>query len=178
MDKLFALDLGQMWVPSTSVLEIVVRGSIIYLSIFLMLRVVLKRQSQGVSITDFLLIVLIADASQNGMADDYRSVTEGLVLVGTLVTWNFVLDWLVFKVPWLERLVQPPALLLVDNGRLVRRNLRQEFITMEELLSNLRLQGVERVEDAAKAYMEPNGAISVIKKDGGESHKTRPKPAT
>src|SRR5690348_6338464 len=100
MDKVFDLDLQRMWVPSTSVLEILVRGSIMYLSIFLILRVILKRQSQGVSITDILLIVLIADASQNGMSAQYRSVTEGLLLVGTLVFWNFLLDWLAYKVSW------------------------------------------------------------------------------
>jgi uncharacterized membrane protein YcaP (DUF421 family) len=164
MDKLFSLDLQHMWVPTTSVLEILVRGSIMYLSIFLILRVILKRQSQGVSITDILLIVLIADASQNGMSAQYRSVTEGLLLIGTLVFWNFLLDWLAYTSPWFGRLVQPAALPLVENGRMLPKNMRQELITVEELLSNLRLEGVERIEDVAKAYMEPNGTISVIKK--------------
>ena len=164
MDKILSLDLHGMWIPTSSILEIVIRGSCIYLGIFIMLRIVLKRQSQGVSLSDILFIVLIADASQNGMADDYKSITEALVLIATLIFWNFFLDWVAFKVPRFGKLMQPPPLLLVDNGRMMKRNMRMEYITVEELLSNLRSEGVEKVEDAAKAYMEPNGTISVIKK--------------
>ena len=141
-------------------------GTILYLGLFIMLRMVLKRQSQGVSITDILLIVLIADASQNGMADEYRSVSEGLVLVATLVFWNYTLDWLAFRFPWFEKLILPQPLVLVQDGKILRRNMRQELITVEELMTSLRHQGIEKVHDVERAFMEPDGTISVIKRNG------------
>jgi uncharacterized membrane protein YcaP (DUF421 family) len=166
MDKLFGLNLHDMFVPSASLLEMIMRGTILYLGLFIMLRMVLKRQSQGVSITDILLIVLIADASQNGMADEYRSVSEGLVLVATLVFWNYTLDWLAFRFPWFEKLVQAQPLVLVQDGKILRRNMRQELITVEELMTSLRHEGIEKVHDVERAFMEPDGTISVIKRDG------------
>jgi len=83
-------ELNQSWqevfVPTHSLLERLVRGSIIYLIIFALLRVVLKRQTGGLSTPDILLVVLLADAAQNGMADEYRSMTEGIVVVCTIVS--------------------------------------------------------------------------------------------
>lgn len=76
---------GEAWhdvfVPTHSMFEMFVRGTTMYLVIFALLRFVLKRQSGGFSTPDLLLVVLLADAAQNGMADEYRSITEGVVVV-------------------------------------------------------------------------------------------------
>jgi uncharacterized membrane protein YcaP (DUF421 family) len=72
-----------------------------------MMRFILKRQSGGLSTPDVLLIVLLADAAQNGVAGEYRSVTEGILLVGTIVFWNFAVDWLEYRFPAMERLLRP-----------------------------------------------------------------------
>jgi uncharacterized membrane protein YcaP (DUF421 family) len=162
------LELSQAWhdmlVPTHSVAEMVARGTIMYLVIFAMMRFILKRQSGGLSIPDVLLIVLLADAAQNGMADDYRSVTEGIVLVGTIIFWNFAIDWLEYHFPAMERILRPAPLHLIENGTVLRRNLRQELVTMDELLSRLRQEGVEGPEDVESAFMEADGNISVKKK--------------
>jgi uncharacterized membrane protein YcaP (DUF421 family) len=86
----------EMFVPTHSLLAIIARGSIMYLAIFLLLRFVLKRQTGGLSTPDILLVVLLADAAQNGMANEYRSITEGIVLICTIIFWNFAIDWLEF----------------------------------------------------------------------------------
>jgi uncharacterized membrane protein YcaP (DUF421 family) len=109
---MFVLD--QAWhdvfVPTHSLLEMFVRGSIMYLVIFALLRFVLKRQTGGLSTPDILLIVLLADAAQNGMANEYRSVTEGIIVVGTIIFWNFAIDWLEFHfLPWSACCVPPPC---------------------------------------------------------------------
>jgi uncharacterized membrane protein YcaP (DUF421 family) len=98
------------------------------------------------------------------MAGEYRSVTEGAILVGTIIAWNWLIDWLNFRVPALQKWLEAPPLLLVDNGRLVHRNLRHEYVTQEELKSKLREKGVDDVRQVAKAYMEPDGSVSVIKR--------------
>src|SRR3989344_2128269 len=146
---------------TTSPIEIVIRGTAVYL--FLIFRFVLRRDIGSVTIADVLVLILIADASQNAMAGEYRTLSEGALLISTIVAWNYALDWASFRWPWLSRLISPPPLLLVRHGRVLQRNLQQELITTDELLSKLRSQGVEDVSKVRKAYMEPDGSISVLK---------------
>ena len=158
------IDWESVFVPSLSVFEIILRGSLIYLILFVVFRV-LRRGAGALGISDLLVVVLIADASQNALGSQYRSVTEGVVLVLTIVGWDYLLDWLVYRVPAMRNLIRPPELLLVKNGQLHKRNLRKEMITQEELLGELREQGVAKIEDVKYCYMESDGHISVVKKE-------------
>lgn len=160
------VDWAQVLQPQTPLLEILGRGSLTYLAIFIVLRVVLKRQSGQLGLSDMLVLVLIADASQNAMADDYRSVTDGVVLVLVIVGWAWLVDFLGYRFPAVERLVRPRPLPLIRHGRVIRANLRREFVSDEELMSQLRLQGIEDVAEVERAAMEPNGHLSVVRKDG------------
>lgn len=150
-----------MWEPSQSLLEIFIRGSLVYFALFLLLRV-LRRQSGDVGVADVLFIVLVADATQNAMAADYTSITEGLVLVGTLAFWDFALNWLGFHSAWAERILRPKPLLLVQNGRFIRHNMKKEMITETELCAKLREQGIDDPRDVEKCFLEGDGQISVI----------------
>ena len=118
--------------------------------------------------TDLLVVVLIADAAQNGMAKEYRSVTEGVVLVATIIGWDYALDWLGYRIPAFQRLVRPAPLTLVRDGKLLRQNMRRELITTEELMAHLREQGLASLKDVRSATMEADGRISVIKARPGE----------
>ena len=149
---------------SVSPLEVVVRGTAMYLFLFVLFRVVIKRRIGAVGMADILVLVIVADAAQNGMAGEYRSVTEGCLLVGTIVGWDLLIDWLAFRIPALQRVLEPPPLLLIDHGRILWRNLRKELVSEMELKSKLREHGVTDPHEVEKAYMEPNGEVSVIKK--------------
>jgi uncharacterized membrane protein YcaP (DUF421 family) len=164
------IDWKAIFVPDVSLLEIVLRGSLMYLAIFVLLRLVLKRQTGTLGTTDLLLITLLADASQNAMAGEYKSVPDGIVLVGTIIFWNYAFDWLSFKSPWFERLIEPAPLPLVKNGKLLRRNMRRELVTEAELLGQLREQGVADVAKVKEAHIESDGQISVIEFEQ-EQHK-------
>jgi uncharacterized membrane protein YcaP (DUF421 family) len=153
-----------MFMPQTPLLEIFVRGSVMYLAIFTLLRVILKRQSGALGTSDLLLIVLIADAAQNGMADDYKSITDGLLLVATLIFWNFFLDWLSYRVPAFHRLIQPAPIAIVRDGKILIRNLRKELLTEEELREQLREHGIDHVSAVKLAMLESDGRLSVIEK--------------
>ena len=167
MDTLFALDLGRLFTPTHSLIEIFLRGTLMYLGLVAILRFLLRRQAGSVGIADLLLIVVIADAAQNGFSDDYRSITEGILLVLTIVFWDFALDWLSFRFPAFRRLVRSPPLLIVEDGKPIRRNMRKESLNEEELMSELRQQGLERLSEVKRAYMEDDGHISIIKKKKG-----------
>ena len=166
MESLLQIDWKSVFVPTVSVLEIVVRGTFVYLLLFFVLRV-LRREAGALGISDLLVVVLIADAAQNAMGSEYKSVTEGAVLVGTIVGWDYFLDWLGFRVPALRRLLRPAPLPLVKDGRLLRQNMRREMITTEEMMSLLREQGLGSLDEVRRCYLEGDGHISVIKNDSG-----------
>ena len=164
MDILMQIDWRSIFVPSLHLAEIFLRGSIIYLFLFFLFRV-LRREAGAIGISDLLVVVLIADAAQNAMASEYKSITEGMILVGTIAFWDYFLDWLGYRIPFFGRLLRPPPLLLIKDGRMQRRNLRQEMITQEELMGQLREQGVGSVEEVKKCYLEGDGHVSVITRD-------------
>lgn len=169
-----SIDWSHMWVPGGNVLDIVLRGTVVYLVLFFYFRL-LRREAGNLGMADMLFVVLIADAVQNAMANEYRSVTEGLVLVGTLAFWDVLLNWLAFRFPAIEKIIQPPPLLLVRDGRVQHRNLRREMISREELDGQLRAQGVSSLDQVRLCYLESDGQFSVIRRKDGPA---RGKPKT
>ena len=163
-DKLLRVDWQSVFVPTESLLEIIIRGTIMYLAMFALLRV-FRRQAGSLSIADLLVIVVIADAAQNGMADDSKSVTESLVLICTIVFWDYFLDFLGFKSKIFERVIEPEKLEIIKDGKLLRRNMKKEMLTEDEVLSQMRQNGVEDVGEIKIAYLESDGHFSFIKKD-------------
>jgi len=166
MDSLLQIDWKAVFVPEVALLEIVLRGTLVYLLLFFVLRV-LRREAGALGISDLLVVVLIADAAQNAMSSEYKSVTEGAVLVGTIMAWDYSLDWLGYRFPAFARVLRPAPLPLVKDGRALRQNMRKEMISMEELMSQLREQGVEHLSEVKRCYLEGDGHVSVIKKDSG-----------
>jgi uncharacterized membrane protein YcaP (DUF421 family) len=158
------VDWQSVFVPSLHVGEIVVRGTITYLFLFVVFRV-LRRQVGAIGITDLLVVVLIADAAQNAMAGEYKSVTDGIILVSTIFFWDFLLNWLDYNFPWFRRLINPRPLLLIKDGHILSHNLRKQLITEGELTTKLREQGVESLEEVKASYLEADGNISVITTD-------------
>src|SRR5262245_65712599 len=154
----------QIFVPTGSLLELVVRSSLMYLLILAGFRL-FRRDAGSLSVSDLLVVVLIADAAQNGMAGEYKSLTEGVVIVGTIFAWNYALDWLAYRSRFVYWLLHPPSLLLVRNGQIQYRNLRSQLITKDDLLEQLREQGVESIGSVKKCYLESDGRMSVIQED-------------
>jgi hypothetical protein len=161
----YELDWAELFIPTVPALELILRGTLMYVGIFVVLRVLLRRVSGNVTIADLLMVTLIADAAQNAMASEYRSVTDGAILVLTIIFWNYLLDRLAFHSPWIGRFVYPAPLPLIRDGRLLWHNLRREFISEEELRGQMREQGVADYADVKLAHMEGDGRISIIKRE-------------
>jgi uncharacterized membrane protein YcaP (DUF421 family) len=178
---ILGFDLGAALIPDVSLFETVVRGIVMYLSIFVLLRVILRGRTSGVTVSDLLVLVLIADAAQNAMAADYMTLTNGLVLVATIILTSFAMDWLAFRSERLRRFVHPERKPLVVDGRILRKHMNEELITEDELMTQLRMNGVEDLGEVKAVYLEGNGAISVIQRDGkgdGAQGKGSKTPAT
>src|SRR4026207_361447 len=121
------IDWGEALLPWRGAPAIILRGTIVYFFILIIFRF-LRRGAGAIGISDLLVVVLIADAAQNAMSAEYTSVGDGLILVGTIVGWDYLLDWLVYRFPVMNKILRPPAVLLVKNGQIQKRNLRQEMI--------------------------------------------------
>lgn len=174
MSKFFEIDWQSVFVPTESVLEIILRGTIMYLFIFVLLRI-FRRQAGSFAIADLIVIVIIADAAQNGMAGDSKSVTEAVLLIGTIIFWDFFLDWLGFKSKFFERILEPQALPIIEDGKLVRQNMKSEMITYDEIVSQMRQQGIENIDEVKKACLESDGHFSFIKKEDTGEEQSNPK---
>src|SRR5688572_6639835 len=137
----------QLMIPDTALLEMFVRGTFIYLGIFVILRV-FRRPTGQLSVADVLLITIIADASQNAMAGGYESVTSGFMLIATIVFWDQLIDRLSFRYGWFAQLAEPRPVTLIREGKIERGSLEDQKITEDELLGHLRQHGIERPGEA------------------------------
>jgi uncharacterized membrane protein YcaP (DUF421 family) len=164
------VNLAEIFGLTVSPAELILRGSAVYWFLFLVFRYVLRRDVGSIGIADILVLVLIADAAQNAMAGGYTSVTDGFILVSTIVGWNYTLDWAAYHYEPIRHWAEPPPLPLIQDGHVLLRNLRREYITREELDAKLREAGVEDASEVRSACLETDGQISVIKKDddGGD----------
>lgn len=160
---LVAIDWKGMFIPTTSLWEIIIRGTLTYWFCFLYIRF-FRRGAGQLGIADLLLITLISDASQNSMTGDYNSVTEGCLLVGTLLFWDYAINWLGYRSVLFNKISEPAPVLLVKDGVVLRQNLKKELITASELISMLREQGVDQVADVKSCYIESSGNLSVVQK--------------
>jgi uncharacterized membrane protein YcaP (DUF421 family) len=134
-----------------------------YLCMLAIMRFVGRRQAGHFGPADLLVIVMIADAAQNGLGKDYSSVTEGVTLVLTIVSWEYFLDWLSFRFPSVRPILKLPSLKLIQNGRLEQNNLRKEMLTEEELRSQLRELEIENYNEV-KLCTLGDGRLSVLRK--------------
>jgi len=151
-----------MFTPDVPLLETVARGSIIYLAAFFLLRLSLRRTAGELTMLDFVFVLLAASSGADAMTGGSTSIVNSVVLIATIVAWNYGLNSLGYFVPVVERLVSPAPLQIIREGKVLHRNLRREFVTLDELHMQLREEGIERVEDVKAAYIEGDGTVSVI----------------
>lgn len=167
---------SEMFAFSAPVFELVIRGTIMFLVLFTLLRVVGKREAGVHSLTDLLVVVLVAQAAAHGMSTESRSIADSTVLIATILLWSVALDAIAYRWRPLGRLLKPAPSALVMDGVINQRALRREFMSRDELMAELRLHGVTDPSTVKRAYLEANGMISIVKTDPGELEEP-PKPA-
>jgi uncharacterized membrane protein YcaP (DUF421 family) len=159
------IDWNSVFFPSLGIAEIVVRGTLMYLGLFVILRFMGRRQAGHFGPADLLVIVLIADAAQNGLGKEYQSITEGLILVMTIVAWEYLIDWLTYRFPALRPVLRSPSLTLVRDGRIIEEAMRKEMLSIDDLASQLRQQQIEDVAEVKLAKFEGDGRLSVLRRE-------------
>lgn len=160
---LLVVDFEALFKIENSILELIIKGSAMYLGILLLFRVLPRRTGGEMAMMDLIFVLLIAEAATHSLGG-YSSVTEGFIVIGTLMAWNYLFNFLSYHIPIVEKMVSPPPLQIIKNGKLLKRNMRREYLTEEELTDHLRLEGIDNVDEVKAAYVEGDGKISVIAK--------------
>lgn len=146
-------------------IQVIVRTVIVYLFLVLILRLSGKREVGQMSILELIVILLISDAVQNSMVGDDTTLLGGLVAVMALLGLDYGLSLLTGRSRRLRHAIEGEPRLLVRDGRLLTKALREEKVEPEEVRAAIRTQGLARVEDVRLAVLETDGSISVIPMD-------------
>lgn len=165
---MFGVDWGHVLLPQVPFAETFVRGSVMFLALFAILRFAPNRMTGSLGVNDLLLLILLANAAQNANSGRYQSIGDGLLLIATVTGWSLVIGYGSQRLGVVQRFARPRPRLLVRRGRLLRDNLDRELITVEELWSQLRLEGIRRLDEVDAAILEPDGQVSVIRRSDRE----------
>jgi uncharacterized membrane protein YcaP (DUF421 family) len=153
------------FIPETSVLLLVLRSVVVYAFLLLALRLAGRRELGQMTSFDLVLLLLISNAVQNSINAGDNSLGGGLVSAVVLVTLNWLAGWASYRWRWAERLLQGRPVRVVTDGRVHFGALKRELLTLAELRSALRKQGVDRISDCAKVVLEPDGTLSAVRID-------------
>lgn len=145
----------------TPLYELVARGSALYLGVLVLFRLMPRRTGGELAAMDLIFVLLIAEAAAHAFGD-YTSIADGFIVIATLMFWNYLVNLASFRIPAIEKLVSSPAIQVIRDGQLLRRNMRKEYLTEEELMGHLRQEGIESAEGVKSATIEGDGRISVI----------------
>ncbi|MBI3951140.1 MAG: DUF421 domain-containing protein [Acidobacteria bacterium] len=154
-----------MWNFSHTLLEIVLRTTIIYVVVLIGIRFFGKREVGQMTPMDLVLLLLIANAVQNAMTGPDTSLTGGVVAALMLLSINAVISRLLWWHRRARRWVEGTPTLVIRHGTVLKENLAKERVPIEALHQALREHGVATIADVSLAVLEIDGSISVLKKD-------------
>ncbi len=145
--------------------EILLRATVTYFALVFLVRVIPKRNAGHISPNDMLTLIVVGAMGTDAIVGGSSSLGEILLMIGLIVAWSYVFDYAEFRFPFLGRVFRHRQTLLIENGRLLRRNMRREMVTEEELMAVLRKEGIGELSMAQSASLEADGEISVVKKE-------------
>jgi len=160
-------------IEAAKIFEILVRVVLVYLSCFILLRVSGRRELAELGAMDLLTMLLLSEAVSPAITGNEQSITGGVIAAATLLGVGVAFSWLSARSKRLDALIQGTAKILIVDGRVNAKTLRQLRITDEDLRSKLHEHGLLNVKDVARAYVEADGQITIIKREELESSRAR-----
>ena len=146
-------------------MDLVLRSVIMFFAIFVITRVVGRRELSTMEPFDLILLIVTGDLAQQAVTQSDYSITGGLTVLATMALLTVALSYTSWKVPRLRPVLDGEPLVLVQDGEIIERNLRRERITVDELLAEARLQQIASLDRVRFAVLETNGRISIIPAD-------------
>lgn len=143
-------------------MDLVFRAAIVFLFVFLITRLIGRRELNSLEPFDVILLVVLGDLVQQGVTQSDNSVTGTTIVIGTIVLCSSLLQWLSWRFPRLRRTIDGEPVVLVEHGRPIGHNLRRERLTVAELEAEARLQQIAGLSAVRLAVLETSGQISFL----------------
>jgi uncharacterized membrane protein YcaP (DUF421 family) len=147
-------------------MDIVVRAAIAFLFVFLLTRVVGRRELSSLEPFDLIMLIMLGDLVQQGVTQSDYSVTGIFLAAGTIALMTVLVSYLSFRFKRLRPVLDGEPIVIVQNGKPIEGNLERERLTVEEVAQEARLQMIASLADVEWAVLERTGQISFIKKSG------------
>jgi uncharacterized membrane protein YcaP (DUF421 family) len=144
--------------------DLVLRAIFLYFFVFLITRVIGRRELSSMAPFDLILLIVAGDAIQQGLTQDDYSVTGAVIVVGTFSLLQLGTSYMSFRFQRLRPLLEGEPIVIVQNGKVLERNLKRERVTQEEVAEEARQQQIASLEEVEWAVLEPSGQISFIPK--------------
>jgi uncharacterized membrane protein YcaP (DUF421 family) len=149
-------------------MDLMVRGIAVYLFLLLIFRISGKRSLRNVTTFDFVLLLIIAETTQQALVGDDASITGAFILIVLLVGADILLSLVKRSMPRVDRLLEGEPLVVLRHGVPLPQRMSKERIDDEDILSAAReTRGIDRLEDIERAVLERNGAISIMPRRRG-----------
>lgn len=145
-------------------MDIVIRAVVAFLLVFLITRIVGRRELGTLEPFDLILLVVLGDLIQQGVTQSDYSVTGMTLAVGTIAVMTVLVSYLSFRFRRLRPFLDGEPIVMIQDGKVLARNLERERLTEEELAMEARLQQIDSLEKVEWAILEKGGQISFITK--------------
>src|SRR4051812_3427587 len=147
-------------------MDIVLRAAIAYVFILFLTRVVGRRELSSLQPFDLILLIVLGDLIQQGVTQSDYSVTGLLLAGGTIAVMQLAVSYAGFRFAFLRPVLEGEPIVLIENGKVIDRNLRRERLTVDEVAEEARQNQIASLAEVQWAVLETSGAISFIKKPG------------
>jgi uncharacterized membrane protein YcaP (DUF421 family) len=145
-------------------MDLTIRAVTLFFFVFLITRIIGRRELSSLEPFDLILLIVMGDAIQQGLTQDDYSVTGALIVIGTFAILQVLVSYLSFRFPRLRPALDGEPLVIVQDGKAIEKNMRRERITLEEVMVSARQQQVASLDDIAWAVLETSGKVSIIPK--------------
>ncbi|HEX6421012.1 MAG TPA: YetF domain-containing protein [Acidimicrobiales bacterium] len=149
-----------------ALMEIVVRATVTYFFLWIVVRGVGKRELSEMSPFDLILLVTIGDLVQQGVTQEDTSLTGAMLAVGTIAFWVVAAAFAQFRSPRTRSVFTGDATVIVRDGVPLERVLRLQRMSLDDLKEAARGQGIADLRDVDLAVLEPEGRISFLQRSG------------
>ena len=150
-------------------MEVVLRATAMFAVVYLLVRLLGKRELGQMTPFEFIVMVVIGDLIQQGVTQNDFSLTGATLAISTFAFWGLVMSWLSYLSPRAARVLEGEPRVIIRHGELLQHSTKRDRLTRSEIESEMRLAGIASMDDVAWAVLEPNGKISFIKRpDGSE----------
>jgi uncharacterized membrane protein YcaP (DUF421 family) len=143
-------------------MDLVIRAVVVFFFIFLVTRVVGRRQLSELEPFDLILLVVLGDLVQQGITQSDESVTGTLIVISTIALLSIAVSWAAFRFKALRLLTEGEPIVLVHDGQPIPRNMRRERITLADIQEEARQSQITSIADLQWAILENDGQISCI----------------